>query len=123
MKKLPQNKIEDTADAWEIDGPLGNDEAFAAGAPVDHQPKAIDEALGLQPISIRLHRELLENLKALAKINGIGYQPLIRQVLTRFVECELKSLLADKLQREAAQRALAEHAEGADPSPGQKRAA
>jgi len=120
MNKLPHGKIEDTAEAWEAEGPLGNDEKYVAAAPGDIS-KAVDEALGLQPISIRLQRDLLENLKALAKINGIGYQPLIRQVLTRFVDCELKAMLRDKAQREAAERQIKE--EAAHPNDNQKRAA
>ena len=68
----------------------------------------IEDALGLQPISIRLQKDLLDNLKELAKLNGLGYQPLIRQVLTRWVDCELKSLLRAKAsEAEAAARAAA----------------
>ena len=63
----------------------------------------IDDALGLQPISIRLQKDLIDNLKALAKLNGIGYQPLMRQVLTRWVDCELKDMLRNKI---AAQQGL-----------------
>lgn len=71
---------------------------------------AIDDALDLQPISIRLQRDLLDNLKALAKLNGLGYQPLIRQVLTRWVDCELKHMLREK--------AAAAPAQDADPNLG-----
>lgn len=74
---------------------VGMDEAFVAVAPAELSA-ALDEALELQPISIRLQKDLLENLKALAKLNGLGYQPLIRQVLTRWVDCELKSMLREK---------------------------
>lgn len=87
-------KIEGTAEAWES-GQLGADEAHVQLAP--DQEKEIDAALELHPISIRLQKSLLENLKALAQLNGIGYQPLIRQILTCFVDCEMKSLLATKV--------------------------
>lgn len=87
-------KIEGTEDAWES-GLLGADEAHAKVAP--DQEDEIDAALELQPISIRLQKGLLDNLKALAQLNGIGYQPLVRQVLTRFVDCEMKSILKTKL--------------------------
>ena len=90
-------KIEDTVEAWE-DGTLGADEAHVEVAA--DRSQAIDDALGLQPISIRLQRSLLDNLKALAQLNGIGYQPLIRQVLTRFVDCEMKNLLRERLASE-----------------------
>jgi hypothetical protein len=109
MSNVPHGKIADTADAWEVDGQLGNEEQHTARA-TDDISAAVDAALGLQPISIRLQRGLLDNLKALAQLNGIGYQPLIRQVLTRFVDCELKALLNDKVAREVAERTAAEDA-------------
>lgn len=61
--------------------------------------EALDQALELQPISIRLQKGLLDDLKALAHLNGIGYQPLIRQVLTRWARCEIKQILREKAQR------------------------
>lgn len=74
---------------------VGTDEACVAVAPAELSV-GIDDALDLQPISIRLQRDLLDNLKALAKLNGLGYQPLIRQVLTRWVDCELKNMLRER---------------------------
>jgi predicted DNA binding CopG/RHH family protein len=50
--------------------------------------KELDENLGLQTISIRLQKGLLANLKRLAKHDGIGYQPYIRQILMRHVRYE-----------------------------------
>ena len=44
---------------------------------------ALDESLGLAPISIRLQKELVAKLKVMAKQEGLGYQSYIRQILTR----------------------------------------
>lgn len=74
---------------------VGTSDAYVAVAPAELSV-ALDDALDLQPISIRLQRDLLDNLKALAKLNGLGYQPLIRQVLTRWVDCELKHMLRER---------------------------
>jgi len=43
-----------------------------------------------QPLAaIRLGSEtLLDDLKDLARIHGLGYQPLMKQILTQFVEAE-----------------------------------
>lgn len=98
MNDTRNQRIEDTEEAWEVDGPLGNEEQFAVKA-TDNVHAQVDASLGLVPISIRLQKDLLDNLKALAQLNGIGYQPLIRQVLTRFVDCELKSILRDQAIR------------------------
>lgn len=78
---------------------VGTSEQFVAAAS-PAQEKAVDEALGLLPISIRLQKDLLDKLKSLALLNGLGYQPLIRQVLTRWVDCELKSMLNDRVAKE-----------------------
>lgn len=84
-------KIEGTAEAWES-GALGRDAEFARVASLDVQ-KAVDDALGLQAISIRLDKELIESFKTIAKIHGMGYQPLMREVLKRFAESEIKLIL------------------------------
>ena len=46
---------------------------------------AIEDALGLQLISIRLQKSLIANLKVIAEFHQVGYQPLIRYLLNRFV--------------------------------------
>ena len=53
--------------------------------------KAIDKALGLKAISIRLQTNMIDELKAIAARDGIGYQPLIKRVLARFIEEEQKA--------------------------------
>lgn len=47
--------------------------------------QAVDVDLELQLISLRLQKDLIDHLKYLAREEGIGYQPLIRQVLTHYV--------------------------------------
>lgn len=84
-------KIDDTSEAWES-GQLGNDEQFVRRVPQEGE-KALDDSLGLQAISIRLPRELIEQFKLIAKIHGVGYQPLMRIALKRFAEGETKVIL------------------------------
>jgi predicted DNA binding CopG/RHH family protein len=52
------------------------------------EDKALDDDLGLAPISLRLQKKLVEKLKALAQREGLGYQPYIRQILTRHARKE-----------------------------------
>jgi predicted DNA binding CopG/RHH family protein len=47
--------------------------------------KALDDDLGLAPISLRLQKDVVAKLKILAKQEGLGYQTYIRQILTRHV--------------------------------------
>lgn len=89
MKK--QVQIEGSSEAWES-GELGLDENYVEAAESIDEV-AFNEALELQMISIRLQKSLIEDLKMIAKLNGLGYQPLMRQILQRFVDGEKKRLL------------------------------
>lgn len=95
MRNNDDTKVEGTAENWESEL-LGNDERFAQIA-ADVTGKGADDMLALQAISIRLQKSLIRDLKMIAEENGLkGYQPLIRRVLQRFADCELK-----KMAREA----------------------
>jgi hypothetical protein len=89
-------KIVPTDDPWD-DRSVGAEEQYVEAAP--DITAEVDAALDLHPISIRLQKSLVENLKALAHLHGLGYQPLIRQVLTRWVDAEIKQMI---IQRAAA---------------------
>ena len=78
-------------EAWES-GELGNDRKFAKVFEGDIQPQ-IDEAVSMQPISIRLPKSLIETFKLLGQKHGLGYQPLMRCVLSRFADAEMKLVL------------------------------
>lgn len=91
---MSSKKIENSPEAWE-DGSLGRDEEYVrVSRNVDDA--ALNEAAGLQPISIRLQKSLIEDFKMIAEIHGIGYQPMIRQVLKRFADSEKKRILREK---------------------------
>jgi hypothetical protein len=68
---------------------LGASEEHVRRAGIDRE-KALDERLGLQVISIRLQKHLIDDLKKLAKEDGIGYQPYIRQVLMQHMRYKEK---------------------------------
>lgn len=83
---------------------LGTDEAWESeqlGADVQHvrvsSPETanqVDEALGLQMISIRLEKSLIDSFKLLGTFHGIGYQPLMRDALKRFADSEMKAIVS-----------------------------
>ncbi|HED36570.1 MAG TPA: hypothetical protein ENJ08_20425 [Gammaproteobacteria bacterium] len=81
-------KIEGTAEKWENDQ-LGADPEHAQKSDLNN--KAVDKAMGLQMISIRLQKTLLADLKKIALANGTGYQPLIKQVLKKESRIDIKS--------------------------------
>jgi hypothetical protein len=82
-------------DPWET-GELGRDEKYVACAPPELK-KEIEGALELQLISIRLQKDLIAELKLIADYRGLGYQPLIRDVLGRWARSEIM-LIARELQ-------------------------
>lgn len=63
---------------------LGATEEFVKRADPEVE-KALDERTGLQLISVRLKKSLVDDLKKLAEDDGIGYQPYVRQLLTKHV--------------------------------------
>lgn len=90
------DKIESTIEAWDS-RELGCDEAHVETVEISEE--IINESLALQMISIRLQKTLIEDLKMIGQLNGIGYQPLIRQVLKRFADSEKKQLLREQASK------------------------
>lgn len=90
------SQIEASADDWGPTGKLGNDADYVRPGKEDNK---LDGRLGLHPISIRFPKELVSDLKAIAHLQGMSYQPLIREVCKRFVEAEKRALRADLAQR------------------------
>lgn len=102
MKKHPMIPASD--DAWDS-GDLGRDKASTRKVQLEkEQQEGLDVGLDLQMISIRLPKALIDDLKMIGTLNGLGYQPLIRQVLTRFVRSEHKRIAQDRIQEIASER-------------------
>ena len=91
------NKSLSTADPWEI-GALGRNMQHVKRAAPSVEAD-VDDALGLQLISIRLQKRLIDDLKFIAKANGVGYQPLVRDVLDKFVTDEIQKIVRDAKAR------------------------
>ncbi len=87
----PTPPIASTEEAWDS-GELGTSAAHAQAAPKELEA-AIDASLGLQAISIRLPKQLIDAYKLIAAHHGVGYQPLMRDILQRFVPEGLKEVL------------------------------
>ena len=79
----------------------------------DIQPQ-VDEALAMQPISIRLPKSLIETFKLLGQKHGLGYQPLMRRELARFAEVEMKLVLNEVVAEQ--RRAIEDENEDDEPS-------
>lgn len=90
-----ENKIPAEDRNW---SEVGDDDANVTSVPKDEGDR-IRDSLELQMISIRLQRRLIEDLKFIATAHGIGYQPLIRDILSRFVVHEKKLIISEALAR------------------------
>ena len=76
-------------EAWD-DETLGADPDYMKVAD-DALESIVDEAAGTQLISIRLQKSMIESFKVIAASNnGIGYQTLMKQILQRFIDSEMK---------------------------------
>ena len=112
--------IAGTAEAWES-GALGKSAEHVKRAS-DEMVQKIDEALGLQAISIRLPKAVIETYKMLAGMYGLGYQPLMRDALCRFAEGEMKQLLLGAVETQRRQKKVPEpaKADGSTSAAGKK---
>lgn len=84
-------RIESTDAAWE-DGTLGRSMEHAAAAPSELE-RAIEESLGMQAISIRMSKQLIDAYKLIAAHHGVGYQPLMRDILQRAIPELMKEVI------------------------------
>lgn len=103
----PKTIFEDI-EQWESEE-LGADEAHVQSVGMPSKLKKLlnkSQDRKMQLVSIRLPVELIDDLKEIGKVEGMGYQSLAREVLTRFVEAEnrkrINNLISEKrkLERE-----------------------
>lgn len=92
--------------AWE-NQTFGADEAYVKRSS-NEQEQDLDNHLNLQLISIRLPSELLKDLKFIAKAHGIGYQPMVRDLLSRFATNEKLQIMRTSNERMRLEREQAE---------------
>lgn len=90
-------------EAWE-EGVLGTNENFVkvvdAGIAAE-----IDLSAGTQMISVRMQQSMIDDLKAIAAMNGnMGYQTLMKQALQRFIDCEKRQLWNDFVREKVKQK-------------------
>ena len=92
------SKIRGSADNWER-GKLGTSVENAVAATVE-ETDAINKAVGLnmQLISMRLPHDLLTMLKEIARYHGVGYQPMVRDLLHRWAVGEIRTILEARLK-------------------------
>ncbi len=100
---MAKHAIRETDEAWD-ERALGAEEEFVATVD-EGTERRVDDAACLQMISIRLQKTMIEDFKLIASINrGIGYQTLMRQVLQRFVDCEMKRIARESMGERSGKR-------------------
>jgi predicted DNA binding CopG/RHH family protein len=87
---------------------LGASAKHAKRSSKEHD-KALDDAFGLRLCTFRIQKGLIEQLKRLAKLEGMGYQTFMRQILTHYVgenTHKLHELLTPNQATEIAEQSL-----------------
>lgn len=106
MKKKIENSFDsDEANDWDSRR-LGNSEDHVEVVSSELS-ESVDDSLGLQLVSIRLQKKLISNLKMVAAHHGIAYQPMIRDLLNRFVVSEMKNVMQELIRESERQEAEA----------------
>lgn len=101
------NKIEGSVKNWES-GKLGQDADYVVSATADEE-KALEAALELKPISVRMPVTLIKKLKLIANFHGVGYQPLMRDVLGRFARAEMVEIVRQLEEQKSIDAALSDN--------------
>jgi hypothetical protein len=100
MKNLDNPMIDETLNAqWET-GSLGNSLVHAKRAPAEVEAQ-VEAAAGMKLVTIRLPVPMIDALKAIAQHHGIGYQPMVRDLLGRFASSEIQNILQEMQKRAA----------------------
>jgi len=87
---------------WD-DGEYGRSEEHVVVAP-ESALAELNEGLAMKLVSIRLPVTLIDTLKMIAEHHDIAYQPMVRDLLTRFARSEIQQIVAELDARmEAAQ--------------------
>ena len=98
-------------EAWD-DEILGADAGSMKVADKEME-SAVDDASGTQLISIRMQKSMIDSFKAIAGANkGIGYQTLMKQILQRFIEGEMKRVWNEHIAEQAAERRASKEESG-----------
>lgn len=94
VSKKDIEKFDKDNELWEAKK-LGASAEHAVPAS-DEDQQSVDDATGLQLLSFRIQKSVIEQLKQLARLEGIGYQPLMRKIICTYVrenEHRLEALL------------------------------
>lgn len=98
------DKIRGTTTNWE-NGKLGENPDFIVQSSAEDEA-LMDAALELKPISIRMPVTLIKQLKIISTFHGIGYQPLMRDILSRFAQVEILTILRQQAEQKALEASL-----------------
>lgn len=91
-------KIHGSAENWE-NGKLGASPEHAVRVS-DESAASVAKAAGqgMRLISMRMPDELIDVLKEIAEYRGVGYQPMVRDLLKRWAVGEIKAILEERLK-------------------------
>lgn len=95
---MANKQILDNVELWDGSASNAKDRSIKACEMPNFLKEDFVENSNLQLISIRLPKDLIDDLKLIAKAQGMGYQALTREVLKRFVAAEKRAMYRDLLR-------------------------
>lgn len=95
---MANKQILDNVELWDGSASNAKDRSIKACEMPDFLKEDFVENSNLQLISIRLPKDLIDDLKLIAKDQGMGYQALTREVLKRFVAAEKRAMYRELLK-------------------------
>jgi predicted DNA binding CopG/RHH family protein len=99
---MTKASIPGTDEAWDDETLGGDPESMKVAEKAIKD--AIEQDAGTQLISIRMSKSMVDAFKAIAAANkGIGYQTLIKQILQRFIDGEMRRVWNEHLAQKLAQ--------------------
>ena len=95
---MANKQILDNVELWNGSALTAEGKSIKACETPDFLKEDIELNSNLQLISIRLPKDLIDDLKLIAKDQSMGYQALTREVLKRFVAAEKRAMYRDLLK-------------------------
>jgi uncharacterized protein (DUF4415 family) len=94
---MAKTNISAIDDSWD-DETFGEVDEGALTVATKDVAERLDVASGTQLVSIRMQKSMIDAFKAIAANNNdIGYQTLMKQILQRFIDSEMKRIWREHL--------------------------
>lgn len=87
---MASSRLIDTSELWDT-GDLGEDERYVTVTRPSKEDEAVlNESLGIEEVSIRMNKDLVEDFKRLAETERVTYKGLMKRILKDYIKSRSK---------------------------------